>query len=61
VYAEGGTSGQSLEVHWRPLEVPDEWFTWDPSLADLTIPEPGVWREVPENEPVPLSDHCTLP
>lgn len=60
LYAEGDTSGNKLEIHYRPLESRAvTGFAFDPALANLFMPQPGVWREVPVDEPVALSAYCT--
>ncbi len=61
VYSDSDVTGNQLEVHFRPpTDAAIEGFTFDPSLADLFIPQPGVWRETPVDFPAPLSSHCSL-
>jgi len=57
MYGNKDVSSNRLEIHYRPpTATSTEGFVFDPSLADLFIPRPGVWREIP---PDPLG--CTLP
>ncbi len=53
-------AGNQLEIHFRPpADAAIGGFTFDPTLADLFIPQPGVWREVPTDFPVALATYCT--
>ena len=57
MYGDKDVSSNRLEIHFRPpSDVSTQGFIFDPSLADLFIPRPGVWREIP-----PDAMTCTLP
>ena len=60
VYGFEDKTSNRLEIHFRP---PDEsfleGFEFDPQLAEAFIPEPGEWRNLPLDEPFPISRYCT--
>ena len=68
MYGYEDASTQRLEVHFRPPNNDAiKGFVFDPALADSYLPQPGVWREVPDQIDAsgivdPDGGHyCTLP
>ncbi len=57
MYGHEDVSSNRLEIHFRPPNTSSiAGFTFDPALADLFLPRPGIWRETPAD-----ALGCTLP
>ena len=60
LYGKTDVSTNRLEIHFRP--PPDDLvpgFSFDPTLVDYYVPEPLAFREVPADDPVPITSYCT--
>lgn len=59
LYGKTDISTNRLTIHFRPPPadaIPG--FSFDPAMVDYYVPEPLAFREVPVDDPVPLSNYC---